>query len=397
VYALGNTYSPTGVKMITVAFGSTNEWLVPESVIFSANLIKPEAAALQAVTPDPNCLFERVDIRVGGVLVESVTDWGRCNTLFTRLTMNPQKKVNLAQLGFGTQISGTAPHWDAAQNHAAAQVTGAAGTSKRIFWKLNLSALFSQHRWLPLYALSGRGIEVNMFLAPFADSLVPGSGNTMKYELQDVQAKCSRCTLDDSLQDSFNQQLISGSALRIPLKKIESIMSYIPASATSHNFDVALSRNYTRLAQLYATFFHGEPSGTNMLCDKFYVPPGAATKENLAWSLQLGTTRLPDNDSVGLSESWWRTLNCVGIAGSLAHTTGITQEDYETNSFCISVDCEKISHLASSGMNLSNTSTVFLKLKDFGSTSTDLCSRAQIITVFDSILEIMDTQAEIFE
>ena len=125
----------------------------------------------------------------------------------------------------------------------------------------------------------------------------------MKYELQDVQAKCSMCTLDDSLQESFNSQLLQGSALRIPLKKMESIMSYIPASATSHNFDVPMSRSYTRLAQLYATFFHGTVSPTNMLTDKFYVPPGAHTAEHISWSLQMGTKRLPDNDSVGLSES----------------------------------------------------------------------------------------------
>ena len=218
----------------------------------------------------------------------------------------------------------------------------------------------------------------------------------MKYELQDCQAKCSMLTLDDSLQDSFNSQLLSGASLRIPLHKLESIVSYIPSSATSHNFDVAMSRNYTRLASLYATFFHGEPSATNMLCNSFYVPPGAETKEKLAWSLQLGTRRLPDNDCEGLSESWWRTMNTVGIAGSLAHTTGITQADYESNSFCIGISTEKIDHLASSGENLSNTSTLFLKLKDFGSTSSDLCSRCQLIAVYDSILEIRDTNCEIF-
>jgi hypothetical protein len=385
--------------MITIPFGSSHEWLDPASVIFSANLIKPEAAALQAASPDPNVLFERVDIRCGGVLVESLDSWGRCNTLFTRLTMNPQKKLNLAQLGFGTEIPATSavPYWDAAQNHAATPLTGAAGTSKRIFWKLNLSALYSQSRWIPLYALSGKGIECNFFLAPFSESLVAGGGKTMKYELQDCQAKCSMLTLDDSLQDSFNSQLLSGASLRIPLHKLESIVSYIPSSATSHNFDIAMSRNYTRLASLYATFFHGEPSATNMLCNSFYVPPGAETKEKLAWSLQLGTRRLPDNDCEGLSESWWRTMNTVGIAGSLAHTTGITQADYESNSFCIGISTEKIDHLASSGENLSNTSTLFLKLKNVGSTNSDLPSRCQLISVFDAILEIRDTTCEIFE
>ena len=111
----------------------------------------------------------------------------------------------------------------------------------------------------------------------------------------------------------------------------------------------------------------------------------------------MGTRRLPDNDSEGLSESWWRTMNCIGIAGSLAHNNGITREDYATNSFVIACDVEKIAHLASSGENLSNTSTLFMKFKDVGNTSSDLPSQCQLIAVYDSILEIRDTTCEIFE
>ena len=36
VFGLGSSYSPAGVKMIQIPFGSTTEWLVPESVVFSA-------------------------------------------------------------------------------------------------------------------------------------------------------------------------------------------------------------------------------------------------------------------------------------------------------------------------------------------------------------------------
>ena len=80
-YALGNSYAPNGVKMITVPFGSSHEWLVPDSVIFSANLINKESKPLQAVTPDANCLFERLDIRISGVLIESIKEYARINTL----------------------------------------------------------------------------------------------------------------------------------------------------------------------------------------------------------------------------------------------------------------------------------------------------------------------------
>ena len=36
--------------------------------------------------------------------------------------MNPTKKLNLAQIGFGTQLPAAEPDWSAAQNHDAATI-----------------------------------------------------------------------------------------------------------------------------------------------------------------------------------------------------------------------------------------------------------------------------------
>ena len=65
VFALGNLYSPAGVKMISIPFGSTSEWLVPESVIFSAQFTNKEAKPCIPASPDPGILFERCDLRMG--------------------------------------------------------------------------------------------------------------------------------------------------------------------------------------------------------------------------------------------------------------------------------------------------------------------------------------------
>jgi hypothetical protein len=385
--------------MISIPFGSSSEWLVPESVYFSALFTNKEAKPCVPADPDPNVLFERMDVRMGGQLVESLTEFARCNTLFTRLTMSAAKKLQVAQMGFGTAVPATSavPYFDSAQNHKAEPV--AAGATVRIFWKLHLSALLSQHRWCPLFALSGQGLVFNLFLAPFTDALVKnGTTNSMIYELSDVQAKCSMCTIDDQLQNSFNEQLLAGAALRIPMKKIESIYNYIPSSS-SNNFDVALSRNYTRLASLWASFAR-EPAadGTRMLANTFYVPSDAVTKEKLSYFLQMGTRRVPDMDSVGIKEAWWRLMDCVGIGGSLAHSNGITKEDYGGgDSFAIAVDTEKINHLASSGENLSNTSTIFLKIKNCGVSASDLPTRVHLIATFDSIVEVRSTTIELFE
>ena len=97
VFALGSSYSPNGVKMLHIPFGSTTEWLIPESIIFSAEFENLDTThAAWPCCPDANCLFERIDIRMGGNLIESISESNRCNELFTRLTMAPTKKLNMA-------------------------------------------------------------------------------------------------------------------------------------------------------------------------------------------------------------------------------------------------------------------------------------------------------------
>jgi hypothetical protein len=203
--------------------------------------------------------------------------------------------------------------------------------------------------------------------------------------------------LDSDLQESFNAALLGGTALRYQTKTIEPVWSYLANSSVSGNFDVPCSRNYTRLSSIFATFCKEPPadgSGKAKLCNTFYVHPGS--EETLQYSLQLGTKRIPDNDSIGFSEAWWRLLNCVGISGSLAHSTGITYADYASSSFCIGISCEKLPHLASTGENLSNTSTIFLRIKGWGTTAADLPSRCLLIPEYDQILEIRDTTVELF-
>ena len=397
-FALASAYSPGGVKKIDVSFGSTTEWLVPDSVVFSAEFQNLDATnAAFPCTPDANCLFESIEVRMSGQLIERITESARCNELFTRLTMSPQKKVNLAQMGFGTKIPTAQPDWSAAQNHEAGTIPASA--SKRIHWKCNLSGILSQHKWIPLYALSQNGLQVSFFCAPVDEALISSDGVTnysQSYQLKDVKATCQMCTISDELMESFQGQLLNGSALRIPYKKLESFYSYVPTSVTAGKFDIPMSRTYTRLCQIFASFVQ-EPSATSKLklCNNFYTH--TPSSETLAYNFQIGTKKLLDNDSVGFSESWHRTLQGLGISNSLSHATGITFADYATNSYAIIADMEKIPHLASTGENVSNTSQITLRVSGFGTTANDLPSRCHLVAVADSILEIRDTTVEVFD
>ena len=86
---------------------------------------------------------------------------------------------------------------------------------------------------------------------------------------------------------------------------------------------------------------------------------------------------------------WHRGLT---LSRERDHRTGL-----QDNSFTIAVDTEKIAHLASSGENLSNTSTIFLKFKNVGVSASDLPTRVHLIAQFDAIVEVRATTVELFE
>ncbi len=163
-------------------------------------------------------------------------------------------------------------------------------------------------------------------------------------------------------------------------------------------FDVPMARAYTRLCTLFASFAQEPPavgSGKAKLCSSFYTHTGSA--EIMSYSLQLGTRRIPDNDAAGFYEHWFRLLSAVGIGNSLSHATGITYADYATSSYAIAVDTEQLNNLASSGENLSNTSTILLKMSGFGTLAAHLPSRCHLIAETQACIDIRDTTVELFE
>ncbi len=86
------------------------------------------------------------------------------------------------------------------------------------FWTFITTSLVTTRRFI------GPRLVVNFYLAPAAESLILSHGGTtysQTYLLRDVKALCSMCTISDELMESVQGQLLSGSALRIPMKKIE--------------------------------------------------------------------------------------------------------------------------------------------------------------------------------
>jgi len=252
------------VKVITINVGSSSEWLDPSTVLLSFLITNNDANHdLFPATPDPSCLFERLQIRLGSTLVEDIQQFGKLTDLMTKLSMSPQKKMDHYQTGFGVRSPGNDKSYFQTSSHLAELIGHTSiDKSRRVYMKFNLSGLFSQEKWIPLFALGGQGLQIQLHLAPAAQAVVKSNGGTTystDYTLSDIRLLADMCSLSGDLQSSYNEALLAGTTLKMPIKSWECITNYLPTDSAG-SFDVAISKNYTRLATLFAVFNQTPPS-----------------------------------------------------------------------------------------------------------------------------------------
>ena len=92
-----------------------------------------------------------------------------------------------------------------------------------------------------------------------------------------------------------------------------------------------------------------------------------------------------------------RLQGALGLYNSLSHSTSVDEDSYKSDCFAIGIDVEKLPMVMASGENLSAGSTVFLKVKGMGSTTSDVPRRATICAHFEKVTPIQDTVVEVFE
>ena len=90
-------------------------------------------------------------------------------------------------------------------------------------------------------------------------------------------------------------------------------------------------------------------------------------------------------------------FDLLGLYNSLAHSTGVDEASYKSDTHLLGIDTERLNSVMASGINLSGGQTTFLKCKGFGSTSADVPRIATIFAHFEKVISIQDTVVEVFE
>ena len=256
-----NIYTPTaGTKLIRLLL-TGDSWLDPSTFRIMFDVVNNDSAADHNLRPlaAPWAFFRRLRILAGGQVVEDIDYYNRIHQMLHTLIAKESIGNDCAE-AFGYTID------DLKQVTLATDVSGIPpnGGSQTVLFK-PLSGLLGQDKYLPIrYCPLTIELElVDDVNDPVVSGSVNGTGvitatvnqpftaatTSTTWAIQQVQVKVDMCTLDNALDNSYAQHLLSGKALPINYNTWVSQFQAISGSDVQLN----VTRALTRLKSVFVT------------------------------------------------------------------------------------------------------------------------------------------------
>jgi hypothetical protein len=390
----GSTFSPTTTKELRFVI-SGHGWCDLSTCYLSCKVTNLHATAgnlLRPICPDGSALWTRARVALSGTTVETVESYSRVSNLYSKL-MSPQKRADMANLAFG--YTG-----NFADGSEVADTIAGAGGSKTILMSFHALGLWTQPKWIPLFALAG-GLTLSIEMDAADQSFQTIANSSTNYQLSECRLLCDTISVDNSLMESYSRHLLSGKPLVIGPFKSHSVTTIAVAGAQG---DLSIARSFTRAASVISTW-HGPVDATRAQTKKnandLYFPRQSADSDSLHFRLQIGSSVWPINPVTSLAESWMRMLKGTGQLLSSAHPTSISRDMYYNQNAAKNAenaqpshinfaDIEVVPHVESSGQNTTVGSTCVVSWKGLGTDANTYPSKCTIIIAHDVLIELTD-------
>jgi len=200
------------------------------------------------------------------------------------------------------------------------------------------SGLFQQHKFLPVWAMSG-GLIVEMELNSDASYATTG---TTDWFIENPFIFADEKVCDSQLQQRYVEHVMSGKNLPISIKSVSNTLHIVTSGQA---FTLALARGFSRLDSMFITLFDTEQAGAKEV-NTYFHPAGnvALTKagDGLSLQVQIGSKKWPEYPCSSVAEFYMRLQQVLGMhVGS--DSMNITSRQYHHNAFIMGLDFEKLS------------------------------------------------------
>ena len=321
-----------------------------------------------------------------------------------------ESSVNNAAEGFGY------PTTEAKDLGTPALLTGIPPTQSQTVLFKPLSGLLNQPKYLPLryMPLTLEFELVQNPIDPIADPTLLGdpfdaTNSSILWQIQNVQVKADMCTLDNALDNSYAQHLLSGKSLPINYDTWVSQFQTIAGNQPS----ISITRALTRLKSVFMTLDKDFGTGWRQIWwrkqwNDFYSPAsntiGGGTNMvydkagEFEFQLQCGSKLYPEFPIKSHAEAFYQLQKSLGVQASNLHNFNINGVEYRDNKFIIGIDMEKVLEAGWTGLNTRAGDLLTIKFKyDSGLPNTNYADRMHVVLHSDQILEIRDSGCAVFD
>ena len=378
----------TGVNTLRLNLASATEWADVSSAYMTFKIVNESTTAPLEFVGQPHVIFNRMQVRVGGTLLEDITNYNRlCEQMY--VLQGTQKRLNSAQYGLPTNMTGVNLFESLKHKPEAIPALGSA----RVCMTMPLSAVFgaSQHKYLPLFAFTSGGVELQLTMDDPTNYLVSMKdtvAQSTSFRIEEIQLHCNMITLDSALQEKYFASLARGDAMLIHTKCWSHHEMFVQPSQGS--FEVSLDKPLSRLATVFVSYAK-EKTAADKAGGESYVNSFdffSDNEESYETQLQVGATRIPEYPTRGIAEAWLRFQSALGVQNSLAHPLGVSFQDYRDKHHSIAFDTEKVPLASNTGVN-TNGLQLRLDVKHLENTAgTEQIRRVYMALHSDCIFEI---------
>ena len=236
------------------------------------------------------------------------------------------------------------------------------------------------------------------------------------WQIQNVMVKVDMCSLDNALDNSYAQHLLSGKSLPI---NYDTWVSQFQTFAGNWP-QISITRALTRLKSVFMTLdkdFGTSASGTmgyrygtwwRKQWNDFYSPASAYIGGSsimtynkageFEFQLQCGSKLYPEFPIKSHAEAFYQLQKSLGVQASNLHNFNINGVEYRDNKFIIGIDMEKVLEAGWTGLNTRAGDLLTIKFKyDSGLNNLYFADRMRVVLHSDQILEIRDSGCAVFD
>ena len=394
-----NVYSPdSGVKIMRFKLNGEN-WADPSTFRIMFDVVNGDNNGVKKLRPigRAHAFFNRLRVSARGQVLEDIDNFNRVSEMF-HILQSPASRVNDAIEAFGVD-----PYWHPGTLSAD---TAKGFTDMQTIMFKPLCGILQQTKYIPLrYCPLEFELELTTRDEPIflpTDTPLNSTDTSGTWHLQNCMIKVDVCTLDNALDNSYVNHLLSGKSLTMVYNTFISSIQTLVAADSQVNMSRSLSKMKSVFMTLIKNSLLGGDSTEHFRLFNLFASPMAANGVSMELNhnqsleiqklqLQIGSKIIPEYPIRSHSEAFYSLRKALGVQANSVHSIDIDGHQYRTGRFIVGFDTEKLLGLSFTGTNTRN-SLMTMHLK-----TASAMDRMHITLLAEQIVEISDTGVQVYD